>query len=228
MPINKVLLLGSSSALKPCIILQTLVENAHFNYMYWILTDSEDGILVDYCRDKNICYSILPKNPMDGDETLKMLKELDADILISCGWPKKIPSKVLSLFHYKPINCHGSYLPDYKGSRAYMHYWANINDFYGASIHYMNDSFDDGNIILRGKLKLFLEETPQIIHQRTAELCGYLLANALILVENGFEGYKVEDEPSRYFYKLSFDEFEEYRNYNLNSKIKKLTPYKEK
>src|SRR5690606_11508107 len=99
----------------------------------------------------------------------------EVDLLISAGWPLKIPSSFVNMFKYTPINCHGSVLPDYRGSRAYMHYWANCEDYYGATIHYMNDKFDDGNIIVQGQLKLFAEETPEIIHRRSAELCAYLI-----------------------------------------------------
>lgn len=124
-----------------------------------------------------------------------------------------IPKKVIDLFDYNPINCHGSFLPDYRGSRAYMHYWANCEEFYGASIHYINEKFDDGNIIVQGKLKMFHKEDNIIIHRRTAELCSYLLPTAINLVENKFEGEKIEGN-KRYFYKLTMRKFRFYRLYN--------------
>ncbi|WP_040928650.1 formyltransferase family protein, partial [Nosocomiicoccus massiliensis] len=94
-----------------------------------------------------------------------------------------------------------------------MHYWANCENFYGATIHYMNEKFDDGNIIIQGRLKLYMEETPEMLHRRTAELCAHLLPTAIYLVESGYEG-KQADGLKRYFNKLSPEEFEQYRKSN--------------
>lgn len=228
---NKIALLGSANALKSKIIIEQIVEMELIPLEKIIFyTDNDKGIALDYCLSKSI-----KTINFDNDKyfkkkiSLKMIKEQQADILVSIGWPYKISKTVLDLFPYNPINCHGSVLPDYKGSRSYMHYWANIENHYGASIHYMNENFDDGRIIIRGKLKLYFDETQHIIHRRTAELCAYLLPQAINLVKDDFIGKK-PIEKGRYFNKLSPEEFVFYRKRNeellKNGKEKILTPFK--
>jgi methionyl-tRNA formyltransferase len=110
-----------------------------------------------------------------------------------------------------------------------MHYWANCSDYYGATIHYLNEKFDDGNILVRGKLKMLNNEGHDDVFIRTAELCGHLLVSALLLVEMGDPGFKVKGT-KRYFFKMSPEEFENHRKMNeeLISQGKEivLTPHK--
>lgn len=221
-------LLGSANALKPKIIIETLIEMQLLGDKELVfITESNQGICAQYCNDKNIEVVVLSNTSLDDKQDISKAKEANCDVLISCGWPNMIPQEFLSLFKFTPINCHGSILPDYRGSRAYMHYWANCEEFYGASIHYMNERFDDGNVIIQGRLKLFLDETPEMLHRRTAELCAYLLPRALTLVEEGYEG-TTPMGLKRYFYKLTHDEFVKYRNTNIEKKKDQriLTPHK--
>jgi len=225
--IKRIAILGSANALKPKIIIEILNEMDLLpNKEIILFTEEANGVCIDYCREKGIKYVIFSNVKLDDLESYNLAKEQNVDLLVSAGWPYKIPMSFLQLFKYTPINCHGSVLPDYRGSRAYMHYWANCEEYYGSTIHYMNEKFDDGNIIVQGKLKLYLEETPSILHRRSAELCAYLLPQAIALVENGYEGRQVEG-PKRYFKKLSPEEFEKYRKYNEQrpKSERKLTPY---
>ena len=203
--------IGSSNAVKPYIILENLLFQGIqlSNTVY--LTDSNCGVCVDFCKVHGI--SVMNILNYTEEELIERLKQDNTSkLLVSLGWPKLISAEFLKVWD-AAINCHGSVLPDYRGSRSYMHYWANMASEYGASIHYMNDKFDDGNVIVQGKLKLYREETQHIIHQRTAELCAYLLPRAIELVQNGYLGYKPAGR-KRYFYKMSPEEFEEHRRVN--------------
>jgi len=90
----------------------------------------------------------------------------------------------------------------------------------------MNERFDDGKILIRGKLKMFPEESPQILHYRTAELCALLLPIAINRIESDDKGMEIVEE-ARYFFKLKPEEFREYRQYNeQNPHCRRLTPHK--
>lgn len=229
MSIKKIIILGSADAMKPQIILEQIVEQDLLKNIEVIyLCETNKGCCIDYCTKNNIRTHVTSSIHFDTKECIEDVKKIGADILISTGWPYKIPKDLLDIFEYTPLNCHGSVLPDYRGSRAYMHYWANMEDYYGATVHYMTEKFDDGNIIISGKLKR-LEESPVIIHRRTAELCGYLLPQAISLVEQGYKGRKGVGQ-KRYFYKMPRNRFKMYYFYNkyltkLGLK-KKLTPHK--
>ena len=225
---KRIAILGSGDALKPKIIIETLVEmNLLLDRELVLFTDKDSGICTDYCKEQGIEVIVFSNTKLDDSVSAKVALDAKTDILISAGWPYKVPIGFLQLFKFNPVNCHGSILPDYRGSRAYMHYWANCEDYYGATIHYMNEKFDDGKIIVQGRLKSFPEETPIMMHRRTAELCAYLLPTALMLIEKGYVGKQINGL-KRYFSKLSPEEFEQYRAYNVNRSVsdRKLTPHK--
>lgn len=225
---RRIAILGSSNALKPKIIIETLLEmDVLYGKELILFTDNQNGKCTEFCKEKDIKTVIFKNQKLDDERSIELAKEQDVDLLVSAGWPYKIPLSFLNLFNYNPINCHGSVLPDYRGNRAYMHYWANCESYYGATIHYMNEKFDDGNIIAQGQLKQFIEETPSILHRRTAELCAFLLPTAISLVENGYKGTQI-DGLKRYFNKLTPEEFEQYRAYNERKSLseRKLTPHK--
>ena len=222
--------LGSANAMKPKIILSLLIEEKLLsnNAKVIFLTENRQGICYEYCQKMDLPVRVLPDNTFESEKTFDMLQDITDGILISLGWPYKIPSHILRHFR-AAINCHGSILPDYRGNRAYMHYWANCAQYYGASIHYMNEKFDDGNVLIQGKLKQYMTETPEMIFQRTAELCAYLLPTALNLVENNDLGYVPSGE-KRYFLKRTPEEFIQYRKENearlKNGQEIMLTPHK--
>lgn len=223
--------LASSIAIKPTIILKRFYEcidrDASQDYL---LTDGQEGKTVDLARQIHLSIiqtsDYLFTNQNSIDQIINVVP--NNGILISCGWPYKIPPTFFPKF-FVALNCHGSYLPDYRGSRAYMHYWANCSDFFGATIHYINENFDDGNILIRGKGKILPNESQDVVFERTAELCGHLLPTAICLAEAGNPGFKGVGQ-RRYFFKRTPEEFEQHRLENehriAEGKDVILTPHK--
>ncbi|MGP6146542.1 formyltransferase family protein [Jeotgalibaca sp. A122] len=211
---STIYLLGLSYGIKPRIILETLSSFPIWKERKFVyITDSWEGVAVEFCKENNIEIVKVDFNDIESD--IDYFKNKDNKLLVCIGWNKKLPSGFLSLFE-RAINCHGGLLPDYRGDKAYMHSYANIEDSYGATIHYMNNKLDDGRIVSQGKLKLYVEETPEIIHRRISEISGMLLPDAIKLVESGYAGEQQIGE-ARYFYKMSREEMERIRMVNIKN-----------
>lgn len=214
---NTIHFIGVSNGLKPRYILEeffkckTNIRNKEF---YFITNDTNtDGMVLDFCKENNI--NVL-KVDMDNTEcAINTVQKTHPEILISIGWSQKIPEDFLAIFQFA-INCHGGLLPDYRGNNVYMHNYANLSEYYGTTIHYMNNKFDDGNIILQARAKLFLEETPLIIHRRICEMTAQILPEAIRLVEQGYAGEK-QKGIARYFYKMNRIEMENLRQKNIEN-----------
>lgn len=227
---KKLVFLASAKAMKPEILIRSFYESINPQTPKGILlTNGFEGNVVNMAYELGMEIIVTPNSKFE--DIIWCEKELASytdHILVSCGWPYRIPSIVLEKF-FAAINCHGSYLPDYRGSRAYMHYWANCEKYYGATIHYINENFDDGSILVRGKLKMFKGESQNDIFIRTAELCGHLLVSAVLLASENYSGYDAPGE-KRYFYKRTPEEFEQYRKENeqriQNGQEILLTPHK--
>jgi phosphoribosylglycinamide formyltransferase-1 len=217
-----------AKSLKPLIILENLFYNSRIFHEHNIMvfTDASDGIVVEFCRKHDIKCERLPEESLDI--SIKYIIESKHDMLVSLGWGKYIHPRILECYEYC-LNCHGGILPFYKGARVYMASYANIADEYGVTIHYMNEKFDDGAIIRQVKIKLFLEETPEIMHRRLCELTAIVLPGAIDLVFAGYQGEAQVGE-SRYYYKLTREEMDSIRHENIErirSGREKITaPYK--
>ena len=100
------------------------------------------------------------------------------DLLMSVHWKDKIDKAVLSQMKYGGLNLHNSYLPWNKGADACT--WAIIDKTpHGATMHWMNDGFDDGDIFVQFLLDVRPYDTTDTLYKRTAELEVKLFGFAL-------------------------------------------------
>ena len=119
---NSLVFLASAEAMKPGILINSFYESSTRDSSKDILlTDAENGKTCDIARKRNLKIVVSKDRKFQDTAWIKKhFSQIGEAILISCGWPYKIPSELFSSF-YAAVNCHGSYLPDYRGSRAYMH-----------------------------------------------------------------------------------------------------------
>lgn len=210
--VEKIYLLGMPNAEKTRIILKMLSENPIWKMRKFIFITLDDPEGIAYKKATELGMKVIKLNKFDNYDQLYKDIGIHMNILVAIGWSYKIPAQILSLFKYA-LNCHGSILPDYRGNNTYMHAYACFANEYGATIHMMNEKFDDGNIIAQAKLKLFNQETPLILHRRISEITALLIPEAILLVENGYLGSK-QNGTCRYFYKITKDEMVALRKLN--------------
>jgi len=226
--IKKIHFIGLSNVLKPKIVLENLQEMKSLkDKKVEYITDKDEGMVVDFCKKNDINIILVDHENLDSN--INELKEKNADLLICLGWNRRITRNVLDIYK-KAINCHGGLLPDYRGNRVYMSVYANIPEEYGATIHYMTENYDDGNIIKQAKIKLFLEETPLVIHRRICELTALILPESIRLVEEEYTG-EIQKGKARFFKPLSRKMMDTIRNENIErirlGQKKIITPHKE-
>lgn len=95
----------------------------------------------------------------ESTNLIKVVKDLDPDLIVLAGFLLKIPKPFLSAFPNKIINIHPSLLPDYGGEgmygeRVFKKILKNKEKESGISIHYVNEHYDEGEIIAQYKTEL--------------------------------------------------------------------------
>ncbi len=217
--IKKIHILSLANVLKPKIIMEILKEALFFTEReIEYITNEDTGFVIDFCRENSI--NVIKVDHSDISKSVDIIQKREPDLLICMGWNRIIPEEYLSIYK-KSINCHSGLLPDYRGNRAYMPLYANIEDEYGTTIHYMTKEFDDGNIIKQAKLKMYLDETPLIIHRRICELTALILPEAVSRVEHGYEGVK-QTGKARFFTELTRKDMDDLRHRNIENLRKGL------
>ena len=115
-----------------------------------------------------------------GDEILKRMKEYDIDFIVLAGFLLKVPQLIIDAYPNRIINIHPALLPKYGGKGMYGGFVhqavkdANETET-GITIHYINENYDEGDIIFQAKCKVLDTDTYTDIAQKvqTLEQCHF-------------------------------------------------------
>lgn len=112
------------------------------------------------------------RNP---DFILNTLLNLKTDLIVLAGFLRLVPDVIIQNFNNAIINIHPALLPNYGGKGMYGHHvheavYKAAEKETGITIHYVNEKYDDGEIILQQKVALNATDTPQTIAQKIAKL----------------------------------------------------------
>jgi phosphoribosylglycinamide formyltransferase 1 len=113
----------------------------------------------------------------DLDEKIaELFKEFNCDYIFCSGYMKIIGSKLISVFEEKIVNTHPALLPSkYGGKGMYGRFVheaiiENNEKKSGVTIHFVNEKYDDGRIILKKELELLDDETVDSLEDRIKDL----------------------------------------------------------
>jgi len=114
------------------------------------------------------------------DELIKY----DCKYIVLSGYMKKIDSLITNSFTI--LNTHPALLPSYGGAGMYGRYVheaviKNNEKYSGTTVHYVNENYDEGKIILQEKIELSKNETVDTLELKIKELEKVSIIKALKL-----------------------------------------------
>ncbi|MBQ2983748.1 MAG: methionyl-tRNA formyltransferase [Candidatus Gastranaerophilales bacterium] len=136
----------------------------------------------NFVQSKNIEFLEFENSPNDI-EYCEKIKALNADIGVVCSYNSRFSKEFLSTTKMGYINCHPSLLPQYRGAAPYFHVVKNNEKFSGITLHFMDETFDTGDIVYQEKFEILPDETMGTLFNRTT----YMLSNALVKVLGDLE-----------------------------------------
>ncbi|MBS7563976.1 phosphoribosylglycinamide formyltransferase [Mucilaginibacter sp. Bleaf8] len=109
------------------------------------------------------------------DEVVKILKNIQVDLIVLAGFLWLVPQSLLQAFPNQIINIHPALLPKYGGKGMYgdnVHkaVLANGETESGITIHFVNEHFDEGEMIHQAKYKIEPGDTLDIIKFKGQQL----------------------------------------------------------
>lgn len=93
------------------------------------------------------------------DDVVKLLKKAEVDLIVLAGFLWLVPASLLRAFPNQIVNIHPSLLPKYGGKGMYGDYvhkavLENGETESGITIHFVNEHFDEGEVIHQAKFKI--------------------------------------------------------------------------
>lgn len=141
-----------------------------------VLTNKSAAVVLERCDRLGVPGFYFNKPAFrESDAVLRLLKGLDADLIVLAGFLWKVPTHLIEAFPNKIINIHPALLPKYGGKgmygdRVHQAVKDNKETETGITIHYVNENYDEGAIIFQAKTKVEASDTPESIAQKVHRL----------------------------------------------------------
>ena len=106
---------------------------------------------------------------------LEDLKRRETDWIVLAGFLWLIPESILKAFPQRIINIHPALLPAFGGKgmfgmKVHQAVIASGDKESGITIHYVNEHYDEGNIVFQARCPISNEDTPEMLAAKIHEL----------------------------------------------------------
>lgn len=140
-----------------------------------IVSNKADAGVLDIARKEMIPFLIVDKVSFKETLLIEQLQDLKPSLIILAGFLWKIPDALVQAFPDQIINVHPALLPNYGGKGMYGH---NVHNAViaakdaesGITIHYVNEVYDSGNIIVQARCKVHDDDTADSLAARIHHL----------------------------------------------------------
>jgi len=135
----------------------------------------EAGVL-KIAADNNIPVLLIEKEKFfRGNAYIDELKAANIDFIVLAGFLWKIPDELIKAFRGKMINIHPALLPKYGGKGMYGNFVheaviTNKEKESGITIHYVDEVYDHGQIILQATCLVSEDDTPETLAKKVQVL----------------------------------------------------------
>ena len=137
-----------------------------------IFTNKKSAFIAERAIRLNIPLVYTTKKELELFKCLnKKLKKYNVDYIVLAGFLLKISCKMINAYSKKIINLHPSLLPKYGGKGMYgknVHsaVLKNREKESGITIHFVNENYDEGEIIFQKKCPICNDETPESLEKK--------------------------------------------------------------
>lgn len=140
-----------------------------------MVCDNKDALVFERMKKYSVHSVLISSSGLKNGEVEQMLKKLQIDFIVLAGFLKLIPHTLIEAYPNKIINLHPSLLPKFGGKGMYgMKVHESVikagEKETGITIHYVNEQFDEGEIIAQYKVDVTNTDTPLTVALKIHEL----------------------------------------------------------
>ena len=144
-----------------------------------VISNNANAYALTRAKENGIeALCISPKDYADRADfhkaLLEKINELKVDLIVLAGYLVKIPEEMVHQYSHRIINIHPSLIPSFCGVGYYgLHVHEAVLEkgvkVTGATVHYVDEGMDTGEIIAQKPVMVEEGDTPEILQKRVME-----------------------------------------------------------
>ena len=141
-----------------------------------VLTNKSDAFVIERAKALDIPRIVFSSKELkETSRILDLLKNYQIDFIVLAGFLLQIPMNLIENYPNKIINIHPALLPKYGGKGMYGDYVHQAvkeaqEKETGITIHFVNEHYDDGQIIFQKKISINEKDTSDSIAEKVHAL----------------------------------------------------------
>ena len=173
------------------------IENAQVKLL---IASNDKAFALERARNHGIKTTVIsakdyPDMDAKTDAILAALAEAETDLIVLAGYMSIIDPRVVREYSGRIINIHPSLIPKHCGKGMYglkVHeaVLASGDTETGATVHYVDEGVDTGEIILQEKVPVMEGDTPEVLQQRVLKTEHKILPAVIQMIAAGTLGAK--------------------------------------
>ena len=155
-----------------------------------VVASNASAYALTRAENAGIAHAVLRKEKGEapenyGERLLTLLRENAIDVVVLAGFLTILPENVIHAYDHRILNIHPSLIPSFCGDGFYglhVHEAALKRGVKvtGATVHFVNEITDGGDIIAQKAVEVLPGDTPEILQRRVMEQAEWsLLPQAL-------------------------------------------------
>lgn len=149
-----------------------------------IVTNKPEAGVLSIAERERIPSLVISNSGFGEAAFIGQLQALKPSLIVLAGFLRKIPTPLLEAFRSRIINIHPALLPEHGGKGMYGHHVHNAviaagKTESGITIHYVDEVYDHGNIILQARCPVLNDDTAEILAERVHSLEHFYFPRAI-------------------------------------------------
>ena len=130
-----------------------------------VVCNNPKAYSIERAKNLGIPLRMITKQEFNSNAFVEEMQSLNIDLIVLAGFLWKVPEALIKAFPKRIVNIHPALLPKYGGKGFYGEHVHEAvvaaNEVQsGITVHYVNELYDSGEILLQARVSLDANETP--------------------------------------------------------------------
>lgn len=168
-----------------------------------VIYDRPEAPVAERMRARDVDTLFLPAEVWTDrpDEVVTLLMQRGIDLVVLAGFLRHVPATVTRAFAGRMLNIHPSLLPAYSGKgmygrRVHQAVIAAGETRSGATVHYVTEELDGGEILMQEQVEVLPGDTPESLEERVHQAEYSLYPRAIVAALGRLEAPAVPEVPA--------------------------------